>query len=204
MNKIIAVDFDGTMCVNKWPDIGEANEELLNYLREEKAHGTKLILWTNRSGTHLSDAVDWAKERGIEFDTVNDNLQESVEFFGGNSRKIYATEFIDDRASNRFHLPYLGQTDSKIIHTHNVVSDILEEFENILDKYDITIPSPEDEDREDDNCARLYGSVYSDLMDAVEYILLETCMKVKEGFKVVPYIYGGDMHDQSDCEMAEE
>lgn len=92
----------------------------------------------------------------------------------------------------------------KIIYTHNVVSDILEEFEDVLDKYDITVPSPEDEDREEDNFARLYGSVYSDLMDAVEHILLETFMKVKEGFEVVPYIYGGDVHDKSDCEMAEE
>lgn len=27
--KIIAVDFDGTLCENKWPEIGSANEELI-------------------------------------------------------------------------------------------------------------------------------------------------------------------------------
>lgn len=26
-SKIIAVDFDGTLCENKWPEIGEANED---------------------------------------------------------------------------------------------------------------------------------------------------------------------------------
>lgn len=26
--KIIAVDFDGTLCENSWPEIGEPNEEL--------------------------------------------------------------------------------------------------------------------------------------------------------------------------------
>ena len=25
---IIAVDFDGTLCENKWPEIGEANEDM--------------------------------------------------------------------------------------------------------------------------------------------------------------------------------
>jgi hypothetical protein len=33
MNKqIIAVDFDGTLCENKWPEIGEPNTELIGYL----------------------------------------------------------------------------------------------------------------------------------------------------------------------------
>lgn len=34
--KIIAVDFDGTLCENKWPEIGAANEELIEYLRDRK------------------------------------------------------------------------------------------------------------------------------------------------------------------------
>lgn len=77
--KIIAVDFDGTMCVNEWPGIGEANEEVINYIVSEKQNGAKLILWTNRSGQQLDEAVQWAKEHGVEFDAVNDNLPEHVE-----------------------------------------------------------------------------------------------------------------------------
>lgn len=30
---IIAVDFDGTLCENKWPEIGIPNEELIEYLK---------------------------------------------------------------------------------------------------------------------------------------------------------------------------
>lgn len=30
--QIIAVDFDGTLCENKWPEIGEPNTELIGYL----------------------------------------------------------------------------------------------------------------------------------------------------------------------------
>ena len=39
----------------------------------------------------------------------NDNLPESVEFFGTNTRKIYADEFIDDRMVQGFNLPYYGE-----------------------------------------------------------------------------------------------
>lgn len=34
-SKIIAVDFDGTLCENKWPEIGEANEDMIYYLRKK-------------------------------------------------------------------------------------------------------------------------------------------------------------------------
>ena len=46
---IIAVDFDGTLCENKWPEIGMPNEELIEYLKKRQANGEKLILWTSRN-----------------------------------------------------------------------------------------------------------------------------------------------------------
>lgn len=33
---IIAVDFDGTLCENKWPEIGEPNKELIAYLKKRQ------------------------------------------------------------------------------------------------------------------------------------------------------------------------
>ena len=44
--QIIAVDFDGTLCFSKWPDCGEPNQALINYLKKWKSDGNKLILWT--------------------------------------------------------------------------------------------------------------------------------------------------------------
>lgn len=96
-NKIIAVDFDGTLCENKWPEIGEANESLIQYLKKRQEEGDKLILWTNRVDDKLDEAVAWSAEHGIIFDAVNDNLPEIVESFGTNCRKIFANEYIDDR-----------------------------------------------------------------------------------------------------------
>lgn len=109
-NKIIAVDFDGTLVEEgKWPGIGAMNEKVLNYCKDEQAKGARIILWTNRTDEPLETAIKWCKEHGLRLDAVNDNLPESVEFFGTNTRKIYADEFIDDRMVNGFSLPYIAE-----------------------------------------------------------------------------------------------
>lgn len=96
-SKIIAVDFDGTLCENNWPEIGAPNEELIEYLRNRQKSGDKLILWTCRVDEMLQKAVAWCKERGLIFDAVNENLPEIIESFGSDTRKIFANEYIDDR-----------------------------------------------------------------------------------------------------------
>lgn len=69
---IIAVDFDGTLCENKWPEIGMPNEELIEYLKKRQTNGEKLILWTSRNEEQTQDAVDWCKKYGLIFDAVNE------------------------------------------------------------------------------------------------------------------------------------
>ena len=97
--KIIAVDFDGTLCYSNWPDLGEPNTMLIDYLLQEKASGSKIILWTCRAGKALSDATGWCREQGLTFDAVNDNLPEVIEFYGNNSRKITCDLYIDDKSA---------------------------------------------------------------------------------------------------------
>lgn len=48
---------------------------------------------------------------------------------------------------------------------------IVELFENVLDEKDITISSVDDDQKEPDNCARLYGMEYATLEDAVAGVL---------------------------------
>ncbi len=96
--KIIAVDFDGTLCYSNWPELGDPNMPLINYLKECKSLGHKLILWTCRAGEPLANAVSWRKEQGLFFDAINDNLPEIVTLYGNNSRKITCDYYIDDRA----------------------------------------------------------------------------------------------------------
>lgn len=96
--KIIAVDFDGTLCYSDWPALGDPNVRLISYLRNWRDQGNKLILWTCRAGEALEDAIRWCHEQQLEFDAINDNLPEIVEMYGNNSRKITCDYYIDDRA----------------------------------------------------------------------------------------------------------
>lgn len=105
MNKVIAVDFDGTICRAAWPEIGNANGGLIEWLKDCRKNGDKLILFTCREGKLLQAAVEWCKDRGLEFDAVNDNLPELVARYGDNPRKISADIYLDDRAIGVFYPP---------------------------------------------------------------------------------------------------
>ena len=101
---IIAVDFDGTLCENRWPQIGTANLKLIWKLEALQRQGHKIILWTMR--THrpfgeeerdlLQEAVDFCKNHGLEFNGVNEPDPDNAAYFGNDSRKIYADIYIDD------------------------------------------------------------------------------------------------------------
>jgi hypothetical protein len=97
----IAVDFDGTLVDHQFPDIGPEVPGAFDWLRKFREAGAVLILWTMRStdrqkdGDVLDPAVQFCRQRGIEFDGVN---------FGPgdrswtNSPKVYAHVYIDDAA----------------------------------------------------------------------------------------------------------
>lgn len=95
---IWAVDFDGTLCENWWPNIGPPNYELINLLKCARKAGIALILWTCREGELLDNALQWCREFGLEFDAANDNLPDVCAAYGQNPRKISATLYLDDRA----------------------------------------------------------------------------------------------------------
>ena len=97
---IIAVDFDGTLCKNAFPEIGNPNTYLIKDLIKRRDQGDKVILWTCRVFEQVTKAVDWCKSYGLEFDAVNQNLPEVIAHWAGEGRKIYADMYIDDRAVN--------------------------------------------------------------------------------------------------------
>lgn len=96
--KVIAVDFDGCLCADCYPDIGVANLPLITGLLKAQQAGAKLILWTCRSGSNLTAAIRWCKMYGLQFDAVNDNVPGNVKRYGNNCRKVNADLYLDDRA----------------------------------------------------------------------------------------------------------
>ena len=95
---IIAVDFDGTLCRECYPEVGVPNMKLINFLINRRVLGDKLILWTCREDKMLADAIKWCRQLGLEFDAVNDNLPDTIALWGNNSRKITADLYIDDHS----------------------------------------------------------------------------------------------------------
>lgn len=100
---ILAVDFDGTLVSNKFPEIGEPDWIISGAVKAYREMGWKLILWTCRTDKMLQNAVDFCRNvLNLEFDAVNQNLPEVQEFYGGDTRKVYANMYLDDRSAALF------------------------------------------------------------------------------------------------------
>jgi len=106
--KIYAVDFDGTLCANKFPEIGNPNFILIEVLKELRKQGHKVILYTCRVDHWLDEAVGWCKYHGLEFDAINANLPEKIADWGNDTRKIYADYYIDDKAVQPIGKMFIG------------------------------------------------------------------------------------------------
>lgn len=97
---IIAVDFDGVLCSNKFPDIGAPNYEVISLVREMIDKGHEVILWTSRVDAELDAAVEWCEDRGLHFCAINENAPSNIERYitkyPNGTRKVYADVYIDD------------------------------------------------------------------------------------------------------------
>ena len=97
---ILAIDFDGTLVSNEFPKVGKPDYIVAGTVKAYQKAGWKVILWTCRTDTMLQEAIDFCREQlGIEFDAVNDNLPEVQQYFGGNTRKVFANLYWDDRSA---------------------------------------------------------------------------------------------------------
>lgn len=109
---IIAVDFDGILCKNKFPEIGEPNYEVVSLVRQLIDKGHEVVLWTTRNGEELADAVRWCESYGLHFNNVNgpakSNREEYKDRYPVESRKIYADIYVDDH-----NLEYKGEPPSR-------------------------------------------------------------------------------------------
>ncbi|EJX02530.1 hypothetical protein EVA_09375, partial [gut metagenome] len=95
---LIAVDFDGTIVKHRYPEIGEEIPFAIDTLKKLYAEGHQIILWTVREGKLLEEAVQFCRERGLEFYAINkDYPEEKVEKNQNFSRKLKVDLFIDDR-----------------------------------------------------------------------------------------------------------
>lgn len=97
--RVAAIDFDGTLFTeNRFPEVGDPIYQNIKYVKNMRDNGVQLILWTNREGKLLEDAVEACKSVGIEFDAINQNLQWRIDLYGNDCRKVGADIYFDDKA----------------------------------------------------------------------------------------------------------
>lgn len=123
---IIAVDFDGTIVEHRYPAIGREIPFAIETLKKLANERHRLILWTVREGKLLEDAVNFCRERGLEFYAVNRDYPEEEKNKNNHfSRKLKADVWIDDR--NVGGLPDWG-TIYEMIHDGLTYEDIMNRY----------------------------------------------------------------------------
>lgn len=93
---VIAIDFDGTIVEDAYPQIGEPKMFAFETLQELQKDRHQLILWTLRTGDKLQEAIDFCKGHGIEFYAHNHSFPEE-KFDGTYSRKLNCEMFISHK-----------------------------------------------------------------------------------------------------------
>lgn len=120
----IAVDFDGTCVLHKYPKVGNEVEGAVDVLKALVNKGHKIILYTMRSGKELDEAIRWFEERDIELYGINEDPEQRD---WTESPKAYANMYIDDSA---FGAPLLANEDNDVFLNWKIV-------ENTFKKYNI-------------------------------------------------------------------
>lgn len=136
---VIAVDFDGTIVTDAYPQIGKEQPFAIDTLKMLIRDHHRLILWTVREGKYLDDAVNWCRERGVEFYAVNrDYPEEEMENNNHYSRKLKVDIWIDDRSVGG--LPDWG-TIYRMIRDNKTWKDIIKERVSAA-SYSGSLPQP--------------------------------------------------------------
>jgi len=101
---IIAIDFDGCICKNGWPDAskGELISSTVNRMHEQlkKEPNTEFVLWTCRAGNDLESAKEFIVKHNLPIFIFNEPHPSVFPWMTGaeKCRKIFAHEYWDDRA----------------------------------------------------------------------------------------------------------
>jgi len=105
---ILAVDFDGTICKEAFPGIGEPLKDAFKYLQKLKDDNHELILWTCRNNDSLDDAIAWLERWGcFVFTEVNRNTETWKSLFpeyaqDEPSNKVFADVYLEDKIVGGF------------------------------------------------------------------------------------------------------
>ena len=97
----VGADIHGVMLIPTYENGGKMEfypraENIMKYLSSRK--DIVLILWTCSKQDEIRDYLDFFKERGIEFEYVNENQGVGNDNYGDYTKKPYMNLLLDDKA----------------------------------------------------------------------------------------------------------
>lgn len=95
---VIAVDFDGTLCENRYPEIGAPKQAVIDAIKKMQKDGHEFILWTCRDGELLNQALEFLNQQDLHFSKINQDSDTHLERYISRPRKIGADFYVDDKA----------------------------------------------------------------------------------------------------------
>lgn len=95
---IIAIDFDGTIVEDRYPEIGkmiDGAREVINRLYDE---GYEIIIWSCRARVGKARAIEFLAKNGIKYHRFNESSPANLKQYNNvDTRKVYADLYIDDK-----------------------------------------------------------------------------------------------------------
>lgn len=95
---IFAIDFDGTIVMHRFPEIGPEVPGAGRAIRGLHAAGHNIIIWTCRTLARpqpgIEEMIVWLKRNDVPYDAINCNMFGATFY---SMPKIYADVYIDDR-----------------------------------------------------------------------------------------------------------
>lgn len=171
---LYAIDFDGTLVENNWPNIGKTNRDVLKAVQNLEKAGDKWILWTMRSGQPLEEAKEWCRRHDIHPIAVNDNDPRLIEEFGNNPRKVYADWYIDDHNLTMAHFAYTHNIPS----SHTLLTEYGKELRTRIKEYDKSIKEFKYQFKHSQRC-EMPNNIQRNINDLIKYYRTIRCRMVK-------------------------
>lgn len=95
---VLAIDFDGTICEESFPEVGKLKEGADVYINMLYDQGYHIVINTCRSGKYEGMAHEFLKKAGIRYHYINNNMPYLIEEYGQDCRKISADIYIDNKS----------------------------------------------------------------------------------------------------------
>lgn len=95
--KVISIDFDGTICDSDYPLLGSRIKGARKYINKLYKEGYGIVINTCRTQMPAADAIEWLDGHGIEYHYFNCNFPHRIYEYGMDCRKISADIYVDDK-----------------------------------------------------------------------------------------------------------